>query len=127
MEYFKTIANSKKIDISLQIEEKTVIFIDKRKFSRLIDNLISNAVKYNKIKGSIKIVLDKNSFYVKDTGIGIDKINVDKMFDRYTRFDKSAGGFGIGLSIVSSVCQEYGLKISIDSQVNIGTKVTISW
>lgn len=127
IEYFETIANSKKIDISLKTEEKATVFIDKRKLSRLIDNLISNAVKYNKIKGSIKIVLDKNSFYVKDTGIGIEKSNIQKMFDRYTRFDKSAGGFGIGLSIVSSICEEYGLKISIDSELNIGTKVMISW
>jgi two-component system OmpR family sensor kinase len=127
IEYFKTIADGKKIDITLDIKESSSLLIDRRKISRLIDNLISNAVKYNKIKGKIDIVLKSRSFYIEDSGIGIEQHKIEKMFERYTRFDKSAGGFGIGLSIVASICEEYGLKINITSKPNKGTKVYISW
>ena len=49
------------------------------------------------------------------------------MFDRYSRFDKSVGGFGIGLSIVSMIAKEYNLNITITSIENKETKVTIQW
>ena len=126
-EYFKTIADGKKIDITLDIKESSSLLIDKRKISRLIDNLISNAIKYNKIKGSIDIVVHNNGFYIEDTGIGIEQHKIEKMFERYTRFDKSAGGFGIGLSIVASICEEYKLDIKISSKLNVGTKVELRW
>ncbi len=127
VEYFKTIADGKKIDITLDIKESSSLLIDRRKISRLIDNLISNAVKYNKIKGKIDIVLKSRSFYIEDSGIGIEQHKIEKMFERYTRFDKSAGGFGIGLSIVASICEEYKLDIKISSKLNIGTKVELRW
>ncbi len=127
VEYFKTIADGKKIDITLDIKESSSLLIDRRKISRLIDNLISNAVKYNKIKGRIDIVLHNNGFYIEDTGIGIEQSKIEKMFERYTRFDKSAGGFGIGLSIVASICEEYKLDIKISSKLNTGTKVELRW
>ncbi len=127
VEYFTTIADGKKIAVTLDIKETPTLMIDRRKISRLIDNLISNAIKYNKIKGKIDIVLQQNSFYIQDSGIGIEEEKIEKMFERYTRFDKSAGGFGIGLSIVASICEEYGLKINITSKPNKGTKAGISW
>ena len=49
------------------------------------------------------------------------------MFDRYSRFDKSVGGFGIGLNIVSMIAKEYNLQIDISSIENQETKVKISW
>jgi len=49
------------------------------------------------------------------------------MFDRYARFDKSVGGFGIGLNIVKMICEEYSLTINITSQVDNWTEVSISW
>ena len=49
------------------------------------------------------------------------------MFDRYTRFNKSEGGFGIGLNIVLAIANEYDLQIDVNSVENVGTKVKISW
>lgn len=127
VEYFKTIAQGKMVDIILNIKANPVIIMDKNKFSKLLDNLISNAIKYNKIRGTITVSVNNSHITVEDTGIGIEKEKISRMFERYTRFDKSAGGFGIGLSIVSIICEEYDLHINIESKLKNGTKVTVSW
>ena len=64
---------------------------------------------------------------VEDSGKGIDKENLKRLFDRYSRFDKSVGGFGIGLNIVSLIAKEYNFKIDVESQIDIGTKVKVKW
>jgi len=127
VEYFKTLSNIKKIDINTSLEKNITLYIDKIKFSKLVDNLLSNAIKYNIINGTIDIVLTKNSLIIKNTGRGIQKEQIDKMFDRYSRFDKSVGGFGIGLNIVSMIAKEYNLSIEISSIENQETKVVIIW
>ena len=64
---------------------------------------------------------------IEDSGKGIEKENLKTLFERYSRFDKSVGGFGIGLNIVSLIAKEYNLKIDIKSQIDIGTTVEITW
>ena len=127
VEYFTILANIKKINIVTNLKEDVLLTIDKKKISKLIDNILSNAIKYNKISGSITIALDRNKLKIKDTGRGIDKENLELLFDRYTRFDKSVGGFGIGLNIVKMICNEYNLTIDIKSKLNEGTEVSINW
>ncbi len=127
IEYFKVIAQSKRVSFKTDIKEGVYLFIDKKRFSRMVDNIISNAIKYNKVGGKIEVVLRDNYLSIKDTGIGIEKDKIKEMFERYKRFDKSAGGFGIGLSIVSMIANEYDLKVEIGSEVGKGTEVIISW
>jgi len=79
------------------------------------------------VNGSIYIELNANNFTIKDTGRGIKQENINLMFDRYTRFDKSVGGFGIGLNIVKMICDEYNLTINIISELGSGTEVSIVW
>jgi two-component system OmpR family sensor kinase len=127
VEYFSTLANVKKIKIFTNLDNNVILNIDDKKISKLIDNLISNAIKYNKIGGTIDIELKDKYFFIKDSGKGISQKNIDLMFDRYSRFDKSVGGFGIGLNIVKLISQEYNLNIKIESKIKKGTKVIISW
>jgi two-component system, OmpR family, sensor kinase len=127
VDFFKSLAIMKKITFKLDIKDNIFLFCDNKKISKLIDNLLSNAIKYNKIAGTIKIVLSENSFSIEDSGKGISAENLATLFERYTRFDKSVGGFGIGLNIVSLIAKEYNLEISVESEVNIGTKVSIKW
>lgn len=127
VEYFSILATIKKISIKTDLNKNVKLIIDQKKISKLIDNILSNAIKYNKVSGSIKIFLDTNNLRIEDTGRGIKKENINLMFDRYARFDKSVGGFGIGLNIVKMICTEYNLTIKIDSTLNQGTKVLISW
>ena len=114
-------------NFDLNIEDDVFIVCDIKKITKLIDNILSNAIKYNKIAGFIKVNLDDNILSIEDSGKGIEKENLKNLFERYSRFDKSVGGFGIGLNIVSLIAKEYGLKIDIKSQINMGTMVEITW
>jgi two-component system OmpR family sensor kinase len=127
VEYFDILATIKKISIQTNLNNNVKLTIDKKKISKLIDNILSNAIKYNKVRGSITIIVDENNLSIEDTGRGIKKEDIDFMFDRYARFDKSVGGFGIGLNIVKMICNEYNLTINIESTLSKGTKVLISW
>lgn len=127
IEYFKTLADVKKISFETSIKDEISIFCDNKKISKLIDNLLSNAIKYNKIKGVIKVTLKENSLIIEDSGKGMSQEQVEQLFQRYTRFDKSVGGFGIGLNIVSMIAKEYNFKISVKSELKVGTKMEILW
>ena len=127
VEYFTSLALAKKIKISSNIIENTILYADKFKISKLLDNLLSNAIKYNKVGGEIIVSVADRGFSVEDSGIGIAEDDISKIKERYKRFNKSSGGFGIGLSIVSTIAKEYNLKIDITSQERVGTKVSISW
>ena len=117
----------KKVKILTKLDADVVLNIDNKKLSKLIDNILSNAIKYNKIDGSIHIDLDGNKLTIKDTGKGIKEEHIDAMLERYTRFDKVVGGFGIGLNIVKMICNEYGLSINIKSKLDEWTEVSIVW
>ena len=127
LEYFSALFESKKIMPSFQCHEETSLCIDRKKMTKLLDNILSNAIKYNKIGGIINIELSSNRIEITDSGRGIEPEKIEHMFERYTRFDTSVGGFGIGLSIVSFIAKEYGLHVKIDSHLGEGTTVSISW
>jgi len=127
VEYFSILANIKKITISTDLNPDVYLHIDAQKLSKLIDNLLSNAIKYNKMHGSISVHLDSKQLIIKDSGRGIKQEHIDAMFDRYARFDKSVGGFGIGLNIVKMIALEYKFTISIESELDKWTKVTITF
>jgi len=126
-EYFKVISSVRNIKCNLDLQEYVTLYIDRNKMTRVIDNLISNAIKYNKKDSFIKIDLKDGYLSIEDGGIGIDKDRIEQMYDRYSRFNESEGGFGLGLNIVSGIAKEYNLKLKIESKVGIGTKVIITW
>jgi len=126
VEYFDILARSKEISFMLDLHD-SIIVANKNKITRVIDNLISNAIKYNKRKGNISIKLFANSLTIEDSGIGIDADKVGYIFERYSRFNNSEGGFGIGLSIVKDIIDEYKMKIEVSSQINKGTSIKITW
>lgn len=126
VECFDILAKSKDITFILDLEE-SYIYINRRKWTRVIDNLLSNAIKYNTRKGTIYITLEQNMLIVSDTGIGIETTKIPFVFDRYARFNNSEGGFGIGLSIVKKIIEEYNMQIEIKSRPKYGTIVSIKW
>ena len=126
VEYFDILAKSKKLEYKLKLDD-AMIFMDKRKLTRVIDNLISNAIKYNKRRGIIGITLQEGRLSVWDTGIGIQEDNIPFIFDRFTRFNKSEGGFGVGLSIVKKIVDEYNMHIEVRSKLKEGTKMVLKW
>ena len=126
VEYFTLLAGAKKVIFDLSLGYST-LYIDAVKIARVFDNLISNAIKYNKRKGTIFIELGKDYFMIRDTGIGMKENELDDMFNRYTRFDSCEGGFGIGLNIVKSIIDEYDLKVSVESIFGEGTTIRIDF
>lgn len=125
--YFANMANQKELNFILHVKESVYFFADRQKIERLIDNILSNAIKYTKKSTNITIVLNNSLLSIEDEGKGMSKEEIDKIYERYRRFDKSQGGFGIGYSIVKSIAQLYGIKIDIKSQIDKGTKVTLTW
>ncbi len=101
--------------------------------SEIIYNLVDNAIKYNKVGGSITISIESEEGHpvlrVSDTGIGIPQSDLNRVFERFYRVDKShsreIGGTGLGLSIVKHGCVYLGASISIASTLGIGTTVSI--
>lgn len=126
LEYFRPLADAKKITVHTDLAPCTLV-MDRDKMIRIIDNLLSNAIKYNKPSGTIELSLTAKFLRISDTGIGIPDDKLDKIFNRYTRFDEANGGFGIGLNLIRMICQEYRLGIAVESQLGKGTAFTITW
>ena len=124
MEYLDLIATKKRVKINKNIEDFDYK-IDKDDFIRIFNNLVSNAIKYNKMGGIIDISLQNNILKISDSGIGIEKDKINDIYKRYYRATNEQGGFGIGLNIVSYICSFYKIKILVDSQINKGTIFTL--
>lgn len=120
----------KNITINYQIE-KTYINCDRNHCYQLIRNLIDNAIKYNIKDGQINICCNNKVLSIEDNGIGIDEINLPRIFERFYRVDKAKsktlGGTGLGLAIVKHVCEIHNFNISVESQINKGSKFIIYW
>ena len=96
-------------------------------------NICENAVKYNHPKGEVVVTIaamdEKPTVVVEDTGIGIPKEDIDRVFERFYRVDKSHSnqkeGSGLGLSIVKHGAKYHHASIEVESELNQGTKITI--
>jgi two-component system OmpR family sensor kinase len=126
VEYFAMHIESKRVKINLDLEDYT-INADRELYARMLDNIISNAIKYNRVGGSIGITLKDSKLIIEDSGIGLEGKDILEIFNRYSRFNDSEGGFGIGLSIVKKIADFYSLDIRVESEKNIGTRFIIRW
>ncbi|MDF1883456.1 HAMP domain-containing histidine kinase [Sulfurimonas sp. SAG-AH-194-C21] len=122
--YFSELLEKKKIMIVVNLKQCT-LKISPTKAKMLINNLLSNSIKYSKPNTTITITLTQNMFSIKDEGIGIAQDKLDDIFTRFVRANSYAGGFGVGLNIVESIVSEYNYKIDIDSKENVGTTVRV--
>ena len=122
--YFESLAASKEITLLRCIEPQLHITINRIELQRIVDNNLTNAIKYSHPKKKIELTLleeeNKIVFRIKDEGVGIKEI--DKIFARHYRGDIFKGGFGIGLSIVKSICDKYDVKIEVKSEENVGSE-----
>ncbi len=126
VEYFADIAITKNIIIEFEIEDLEIL-MDKTKTQKLINNLISNAIKYSKQNNKIIVTLKDSIFSVEDFGIGISKKDQEQIFRRYKRGNNTEGGFGIGLDIVQRVCKDYDLKLNLETVLDKGSKFSIDF
>ena len=115
------------------IGDKAEINCVKRIVDEMVFKLVDNAVKYNKQNGRVTVTVDSSSdgtaLTVTDTGIGIPQADVDRVFERFYRVDKShskeIGGTGLGLSIVKHGAAFHNAKVSLQSTEGEGTTVRL--
>lgn len=125
------IAKNKKIDFELKLEEDLLIKGDYDKIRRMVVILIDNAIKYTEIgKVTVSLYSEKNKkiLTVEDTGIGISKKDVDRIFDRFYRADKARhrkGGTGLGLSIAKWIADSHRFTITVESTIDEGSKFIV--
>ena len=115
LSYFGLNLEQKNINLSTQIAE-VQLRSSYKKVRKIIDNLLSNAIKYCDENGDVGVNLTPSALTISNGGAGIAKENLSRIFDLYARFDERNGGFGIGLHIVKTFCDELEFKISCKSK-----------
>jgi len=126
IDYYRPLAEIKRIGFVLELEE-TIVTIPESQVTLLFGNLIGNAIKYSSPKSTIKVTLKDKVFTIADEGIGIEKQKQEEIFEKFKRGTTYSGGFGVGLSIVKSICDEYSIIIGVDSELNVGTTFTLTF
>ena len=134
-EVCETLADAAKLkDVSLEVSgDEGVVNGVRRLLYEIVYNLCDNAIKYNTTGGSVKVNVAQKPgevlLRVQDTGIGIAPEHQDKVFERFYRVDKShskqSGGTGLGLSIVKHAVQYHHGKITVESELNKGTTISV--
>lgn len=126
VDYFNDISITKNIVIESSLSE-CIILMDRTKTQKLINNLISNSIKYSNYNEKVIVTLKDGIFSVQDFGIGISKKEQSEIFKRYKRGNNIEGGFGIGLDIVNRICDDYNLKLNLISKIKKGSIFSINF
>jgi heavy metal sensor kinase len=125
---------SEKLNVCLENVEQLQIFGDRDRIKQALLNLVGNAIQYSppnsKVCISMRKIENDVQISIKDSGPGIPKKDLDHIFDRFYRGEKSRqrnqiSGFGLGLAITQFIIQQHHGKISVDSVQNEGTTFTI--
>lgn len=133
---FKVDIDKKQLSIGMPEEAgKHVIRIDQNEFMRIITNLVSNGIKYNRDKGSLTLQVKQDAYYttvvIKDAGIGLKPAEKERLFSEFFRakneHTKNIHGTGLGLSIVKRIIEAYSGKITCESTYGEGTQFTLSF
>lgn len=133
-EHLKSAAEKKNLTFNLQGNHSKITGVEQIIYE-IAYNLCDNAIKYNKDNGKINVDITENentvTLSVSDTGIGIPQEDIERIFERFYRVDKShskaVGGTGLGLSIVKHGATYHNAIISCESTLNIGTVIKITF
>lgn len=136
VDHHRAVAESKSQTLTLDlgsVDGDTYVLADEEAVRQICDNLIDNAIKYTPEGGSVRVSCrlegDAVVVDVADSGIGIPRDDLPRVFERFYRVDKARsremGGTGLGLSIVKHLVQSIGGQISVDSRVGVGSTFTV--
>ncbi len=126
LEFFSILAEQKRLAVSFDLQP-CIVRADPHHIELLIKNLIDNAVKYTRPGGRIDVDLKGCRLVVKDSGIGIEKGKLNRIFERFERANTIEGGLGIGLDIVSTVCRIYGFGLEVKSKEGEGSAFVVDF
>lgn len=124
----------KGIALTLDADAGVKVMSRRERLLEIVNNLVSNAIRYNKENGALTVTLTGGEtpvLCVSDTGIGLSEEDKTRIFDRFYTVDKShngtGGGFGLGLAIVKKLCRRAGWKLSVESELGKGTSFRIEF
>ena len=129
---FEPKLQKRSISFTLDVAENVKVRSRRERLFEIVNNLISNGVRYNRDGGTLAVTLtggEEPVFTVRDTGIGIAEEDKERIFDRFYTVDKShgggGGGFGLGLAIVKKLCKRAGWVLSVESKLGEGTVFSV--
>jgi two-component system heavy metal sensor histidine kinase CusS len=135
-EFYEATAAEEEVTIRISAGVEIELEVERTLFQRAVGNIVSNAINYTPVGGTILIEARLNSktveILIQDNGQGISEADIPLVFDRFYRADPARkatklGGFGLGLTIVKSIVSLHQGHIRIDSQLGKGTAVTMSF
>ena len=139
-EYVGDLLNEKaeRYSVSVNFDYSNIddlIYTQKEYFKDLLINLVTNGIKYNQKGGKVEIKYRQDAtrlvLEIEDNGIGIDKDDLDRIFERFYRVSRSRSrnieGTGLGLAIVKHIVRSLDAKIFVESELGLGTKFTIEF
>lgn len=127
------LAATARVGLAADLPDSLVAMCDPSRMRQVVDNLVSNGLKYTDAGGEVQVTLrtveDRMELQVSDTGIGIAPAEVDRLFSRFYRADvervRITAGTGLGLNIVRSIVHACGGEIRVDSEVGVGSTFTV--
>lgn len=136
LNHWQPAADNNRISLTQQIPSQLVVTGNRQALKRIVSNLISNAIKYNREAGRVWIAADSNDdqwwLKVTDSGIGIEEAAIPRVFERFFRADQSHSkqvveGTGLGLAIVAELAATYHAHIDVSSKINEGTTIQLTF
>ena len=128
---FAPIAAARSIALEMVCHDALMTTVDRPALTRVIGNLVSNALKFTPKKGNVKIeAMEREGdthILVSDTGSGIDPSELQRLFQRFSRLERhhEVAGTGLGLFVVKSIVDAHGGRIHVASKVGVGTTFEI--
>jgi signal transduction histidine kinase len=130
LEIYKNPYKSKNITIQLSLESSERIVSDREIVTIIIRNIISNAIKFTPVNGTISIKIEKNILVVTDTGIGMSEEMINNIWNHNyisNRGTNNEKGIGMGLQLVLQLVEKINCKLTIESEINKGTSISLAF
>ncbi len=130
-ETYQYVAEEKKVGLSLELPESCLASVDANRMRQAFGNLLDNSIKYTPESGKVRVSVNHRDqeaiIKFRDNGMGIPDDEQNKIWDRLFRGDKSRSqrGLGLGLSVVKAVVQAHQGKVSVSSEMGVGSEFTI--
>ncbi len=132
---YKPLAKENSLSLDYEVPEHNIdVCLDSDKIRQVLINLVSNSIKFTPEGGWVRVTCtgkdEEVQFIIQDSGVGVTKEDLPKLFDKFTQFGRKAGpgekGTGLGLSIVKKLVEMHGGRIKVESEVGRGTTFIIS-